>query len=265
MKIKTVKNIRQNEFESLFDKVNAAVEETWKTEINHVLENHFHFSTSYSFWFLGDFVQGKTVDAGGFIESCTPWSKNQWIGIHPMEIARLIHPEEVTKVQSFIGHVAAFYAQKNTPQEIDKIKTSILFRMLNAENHYTWRIMTYPKVRYVNHQPVMLLTLITDFDQAPQDQTCSLFILDCNTNEKTLYHSGADDTDVHKYGNKHKLSPRELEVLFWLSKGFVSKEIAAKLGISKNTIENHKQHIFTKTATRNIAELVNFANKNRLI
>jgi len=44
-------------------------------------------------------------------------------------------------------------------------------------------------------------------------------------------------------------------------KGMISKEIAASLHISKNTVENHKQNIFTKTGTRNLAELIAYGHR----
>ena len=43
-----------------------------------------------------------------------------------------------------------------------------------------------------------------------------------------------------------KLTPRELEVLTLLSKGYLYKEIASNLGISINTLRNHLRTIYDK-------------------
>ncbi len=55
------------------------------------------------------------------------------------------------------------------------------------------------------------------------------------------------------------LSPREREVLRLLVKGCMNKAIAAELGISAKTVEDHRAHIMRKMKTRSLAELVRLA------
>ena len=45
---------------------------------------------------------------------------------------------------------------------------------------------------------------------------------------------------------RRPLSPRELEVLHWLSEGLRNKEIAGRLGISAGTVKTHVASIFEK-------------------
>src|SRR5690606_29681537 len=42
------------------------------------------------------------------------------------------------------------------------------------------------------------------------------------------------------------LTPRESEVLFWLSKGKTNRDIADILGMSHRTVNKHLEHIFEK-------------------
>lgn len=265
MKVKAIKSTTKTKFERLFKTVHLKINQKWEHNINKILENHFNYSVSNSFWYIGDFRIGNVIDAGGDILSCTPWDAKKWIGLDPMAIAKLIHPDDVQKMQSYIFYVAGYFAQKKNQKEIDNVKVSLIFRMLNSNNNYTWRIMTYPKVYYASHQPVLLLAIVSDYDHAHENQTCKMFMIDKNTNLKTLFYVDDTTTELNKFKNDLKLSTRELEVLFWLSKGLLSKEVGAKLAISKNTVENHKQNIFKKTGTKNIAELIDFANKNKLV
>jgi DNA-binding NarL/FixJ family response regulator len=53
-----------------------------------------------------------------------------------------------------------------------------------------------------------------------------------------------------------KLTPREDEILILLSKGFVSKEIAAKLGVSYETVRDHLKHIYEKLHVHSRGEAV---------
>jgi len=54
----------------------------------------------------------------------------------------------------------------------------------------------------------------------------------------------------------NKLTPREEEILTLLSKGFVSKEIAVKLGVSYETVRDHLRHIYEKLHVHSRGEAV---------
>jgi DNA-binding NarL/FixJ family response regulator len=53
-----------------------------------------------------------------------------------------------------------------------------------------------------------------------------------------------------------RLTPREEEVLILLSKGFVNKEVAAKLGVSYETVRDHLRHIYEKLHVHSRGEAV---------
>jgi DNA-binding CsgD family transcriptional regulator len=61
------------------------------------------------------------------------------------------------------------------------------------------------------------------------------------------------------------LSLRELEVLSLVSKGMISREIADKLFISVNTVNNHRQKILEKINAANTNEAVTYARNLGLI
>jgi DNA-binding NarL/FixJ family response regulator len=52
------------------------------------------------------------------------------------------------------------------------------------------------------------------------------------------------------------LTPREEEILTLLAKGFVSKEIAAQLGVSYETVRDHLKHIYEKLHVHSRGEAV---------
>jgi DNA-binding NarL/FixJ family response regulator len=52
------------------------------------------------------------------------------------------------------------------------------------------------------------------------------------------------------------LSPREQQVLEYLSKGFLYKEISGTLGISYDTVHNHIRHIYEKLHVRSRTQAV---------
>jgi len=61
-----------------------------------------------------------------------------------------------------------------------------------------------------------------------------------------------------------RLSPREFEVMQWLSRGLKLSEIARKLGLSHQTITTHRRHILEKTGLRTTAGIIRYSILNGL-
>jgi len=61
------------------------------------------------------------------------------------------------------------------------------------------------------------------------------------------------------------LSPRELEVLVFISRGFTSQSIADQLFISKYTVETHRKNMLRKLGFSTSTELVKFAVQQGLV
>jgi len=58
---------------------------------------------------------------------------------------------------------------------------------------------------------------------------------------------------------------REREIIHLCRDGLISKEIAARLGISARTVVSHKEKIFCKLGINNTMEMVQYALKNGII
>jgi two-component system response regulator DegU len=64
---------------------------------------------------------------------------------------------------------------------------------------------------------------------------------------------------------KLQLSERELQVLELLCAGKINKEIAIVLNITARTVDFHRGNLYAKSATTNLAQLVMYAVKNKLV
>jgi DNA-binding NarL/FixJ family response regulator len=62
-----------------------------------------------------------------------------------------------------------------------------------------------------------------------------------------------------------ELSERELEILILICKGLSNQEIADQLFISKRTVDKHRANILEKSESKNTAQLVVYAIRNRLV
>jgi len=65
--------------------------------------------------------------------------------------------------------------------------------------------------------------------------------------------------------SSESLSEREIEILKLICNQLSNNEISDKLFISVRTVEGHRNNLYLKTGTKNIAGLIIFAVKNKLI
>ncbi len=261
MKIKKINTVKDDDFNNIYNKKPNTKKDDWEKEFSDIIEHYNHFTFSNSFWYIGDFSTSKIVAVGGDCETVTPLLKKEWLGLEPMEIGKMFHPLDVMKMQAFTVFVSNFLAPK-TQKQRDRIKISMLFRMLDTKKNYTWRLMQYPKISYEKQLPRYIFCQISDIAHLLNQPKCTMYILDNNKKENTLYYCDDEKIELKPVHVQKNLSERELDVLRLLSKGLISKEIAEVLKISKNTVENHKQNIFSKTTTKNLAELITYAHKN---
>ncbi|MCB0807405.1 MAG: response regulator transcription factor [Bacteroidales bacterium] len=73
--------------------------------------------------------------------------------------------------------------------------------------------------------------------------------------------------NLNKSGRKKRstdLTDREVEVLYNICKGLSNTEIADGLYISKRTVDKHRENILLKTGSKNTAELVVYAIRNKI-
>ena len=61
------------------------------------------------------------------------------------------------------------------------------------------------------------------------------------------------------------LSEREAEVLGWLARGLMTKEIGQRLGITPKTADHHIQHVYAKIGVRTRAAATVFAMQHDLV
>ena len=80
--------------------------------------------------------------------------------------------------------------------------------------------------------------------------------------EQALATQAALDTTVEE---GTLLTPRELEVLRLVAQGIGNKEIAAELGISRNTVKYHLASVLTKLGVHTRTEAVSLALRTGLV
>ena len=82
---------------------------------------------------------------------------------------------------------------------------------------------------------------------------------------KTVITHCLSNTGTSNAATASILSDREKEVLQLIAEGKISKEIAARLHVSPNTVLRHRQNIMEKLELHNIAELTKYAIREGLV
>ncbi len=87
--------------------------------------------------------------------------------------------------------------------------------------------------------------------------------------KKGFYYSKEQIRDAHRVNRiiytKEIFTKREKEILFLISKQYTTQEISEKLFLSPRTIEGHRNSMLLKSSSKNVAGLLVFAFKNKLI
>ena len=119
------------------------------------------------------------------------------------------------------------------------------------------------------HKTILLL------DGAPQPALAGFHSLNTRQNEEGLVR---DILRLHQYAHREgyrgatpppppasapaqeePLTPREIEVLVLITRGFINKEIADRLHIGLTTVISHRRHILEKLGIRSVSALTIYA------
>lgn len=206
-----------------------------------------------------DLYQRKYVYLRSKFTDKIGYDLNKAFTMGPEYFFTLIHPDDIPVIidtyQQTFGFILAL------PIEERKNYKGILnFRLRNAQNKYV---------------TVILQLVVLELDR--KGNIWLILILDDLLSNKTTHLDKVDRRLVNIRDGRHYLfnddreksktilSVREIEVLDLVSKGFLSKEIADKLFISVNTVNNHRQKILEKINATNTVEAVNYAKNLGLI
>jgi DNA-binding CsgD family transcriptional regulator len=172
---------------------------------------------------------------------------------------QLMHPDDMPIVMDSYRRSFKFFL--DLPEEERKdYKLIINYRQRNKIGKYL-NVIVQLVVLELDKKGNIWLVLILD-DLLPDKisfEGVNRRLIHIKTGKIYLFK---DELESNK---KTILSTREVEVLGLVSKGFASKEIADKLFLSINTVNNHRQNILEKVKASNTSEAVNYARNLGLL
>jgi len=116
--------------------------------------------------------------------------------------------------------------------------------------------------------PAIARRLLHHFRQAPPGEpviTDPGFLATTGFGTPNLPHPTSRPVPIERPPETERLTPRETEVLTYLSKGFTIKEIASLMGIKWFTVNDHIKSIYKKLNVSSRAEAAVLASKQGLV
>jgi len=167
---------------------------------------------------------------------------------------RIMHPDDVPMVLDTTTRAMRFM-MKVPPAERQDYKTVFEHRLRDTSGRYI-RLLQQEAVLELDLKGNLWLIMIL-VDVCPNQQETKSFqrsIINIRTGRTLLFNED-------RQGPGTTLSQREVEILEYLGRGFFSKEIADRLFISVNTVNNHRQNIIRKMGLTNTTEAITYAHK----
>lgn len=138
-----------------------------------------------------------------------------------------------------------------------------IFITAKTSHHHKLKGLQEGAVDYI-HKPFLIDELklkirsILDISHRQKLKTLDNAISLLNQEKNNLSNNIDENrTQFEDKCRKYHLTDRQIEIVILLKKGYEYKEIADKLSLSGNTINNHMQNIYKKTNTHNKLELIN--------
>lgn len=182
----------------------------------------------------------------------------------------LIHEDDREKVASEI---------KKCEKGIIK-KVNLTFRILNSEGAYI-QVETSGGITEIQNEKAFLGMLVNQQNGENNDGAVNSGSLeslnrsiDIILNKKDhidgemaerLKEAFGKEQNRKSFTNPDQLTEREIEILKLICNGMTNQQMADNLYLSRRTIDTHRTNLLEKTGSKNTAQLIMYAIKNRIV
>jgi DNA-binding CsgD family transcriptional regulator len=201
----------------------------------------------------------KIMMIGGSVEKLTPTDAEGLMSMSIEAFFAFFHPDDLKQIFTFVKKL--FDILFNTGLDIEKrnnFNGTIYARIRNHEGAYIWNSLQYPAL-YFDEKGSFLygMSLYTNVHHLMKpDAVPMMTLLDATDKENQIFTCYTPMNEIGTPQPYPSVSKREKEILTLLGQGKASKQIGAILGITKNTVDNHRQRLLKKFGVTSSAELV---------
>lgn len=170
-------------------------------------------------------------------------------------IVEKMHPDDVPNFLVFEKTLVEFLAGLD-PAKLSKYKVRYDYRLQDTDGNYK-RILHQLMTLQSDKDGAVIRTfgVFTDISQYKDDLSMQLNVI--GTDGEPSFFDIKEDCSFTNTASP--FSDRERRILGCLAEGKRSDEIAAELGISKHTVDNHRKNILKKSGCSTSADAVRLA------
>lgn len=215
----------------------------------------FHAFDRY-FYSLADVSLLKIIDAGGPIEQCTGYTREEVIykGYHLMLKAH--HLQDT--IRSARGGARYFkYLYQQPAHHRPYIKANRTLDLFCKNGRKIHVLAQSIPVLFNDHmEPIYMLNIFSDITDIKSDRKYTHYIIDNSNPEETkrIELFGREELPDYSLGNT--ISPAEKRVILLIAEGKTSKEIADELFLSAHTVQTHRKNMLEKFECENSIQLI---------
>jgi DNA-binding CsgD family transcriptional regulator len=170
-----------------------------------------------------------------------------------------LHPSDYQIMNRHIFPRSISFLQDVPEEKYQDFVFSFNYRTLNARGDY---ITVLQRSSYIPGtlpgKPLGNLGVTVDITHYKTDPSVVYTIEEVKQHNGRLYNELLCK-ETYPVNDQLLISRRELEILKWMAEGFSSKQIAQSLGISLNTVNNHRKNMLHRTGCRTATELLTYA------
>lgn len=264
-----MKSLLPNSYIELLERVESYYHYP-KPGTDELLQNMGFRSTSFNaqapIFYVGDYSQGKYLYIDPSCKAVLGYELEYLAKEGPAYFTSLWHPADFQIYNKEIFPETIKFLQKQTPNERPKFSSSINYRIRTKNGRY---LTVLQRSTYFLHpettQPLAVVGFIIDITHYKEDTRIIHTIEKIDKNFSVLSKEPVYKAIYYPEKESGTLSKRESEILQLIYQGLSSKEIAKRLFVSINTINNHRKNILQKSNCRNSSELISYAIKNGLV
>lgn len=162
--------------------------------------------------------------------------------LNTQEIISMYHPQD----QNLLLEMRSFFRSNK------KEPFTAFYKFRSTDGEFMWFYTVARIFRYDPTQDIFEVLGVT------------LNLSEELTYGKNLKLFAQEKLQKTNHKNIGRITPREREIVKYISNGFKMREIAELLGLSIHTVNNHRKNILIKLELKNLASLATFASENGL-
>ena len=208
--------------------------------------------SSASSSFILDLNKLKFTYVSKSVKKITGYSPEDFLSEGFAFCYKIWHPQDTAILQKLHQNLFGYYY--STPiTERYRLKFSYNMRIRRKDGSYMHILQQTIFIKIAdNGKPLVDFSTLTDITPFKRDHHLTLHIQKIN--------ASGEYEQVYKemfYNYDFAFTRRQLEIITLISKGLTTKEIAARLFLSVDTVKNHRKNILKMTGSKNVVEVYN--------